>query len=196
MVCAGCAISDPELLPWFSGKRLSDYPRPSVEVNTAVLTVRIRGPLSVMQVRDQVECDWRLPGTFVYEGERLADAVLRSLRAKAGAVGLAPPQLHVFDEPTRDDRGWVLSVAHRDVMPAVMFASSSASASSAGSRLVPVVEAAGMLHGHDNILEFAVAQLWATTGERLTHTAAAVAVYGVSGLHEAVLGERLLPDSF
>lgn len=30
--------------------------------------------------------------------------------------GLQPRQLHVFDNPTRDDRGWALSVAHIDVI--------------------------------------------------------------------------------
>ncbi|WIB61446.1 NUDIX domain-containing protein [Curtobacterium sp. MCLR17_007] len=61
---------------------------------------------------------WGLPGTFVHEGERLADAALRWPREKAGVTGLAPRQLHVFDDPVRDDRGWVLSVARLDVVPA------------------------------------------------------------------------------
>ena len=72
-----------------SGKRLADYPHPSVAVDTAVMTV-VDGELSVLQVRDAVDGDWRLPGTFVHEGERLADSVLRSLREKAGVEGLAP----------------------------------------------------------------------------------------------------------
>jgi len=54
----------------------------------------------------------RLPGTFLHEGETLADAVSRSLREKAGVEGGTPRQLHVFDDPNRDERGWVLSVAH------------------------------------------------------------------------------------
>jgi 8-oxo-dGTP diphosphatase len=176
-----------------SGKRLSDYPRPSVAVDTAVLTVPIGGPLSVVQVRDQVDGDWRLPGTFVHEGERLADAVLRSLRDKAGVTGLAPRQLHVFDDPSRDDRGWVLSVAHLDVVPA------SALQTAMEARITPVSEATGMVHGHDDILEFAVAQI------RSDHRGAPdphgllpspFTMSALRGLHEAVLGERLLPDSF
>lgn len=60
---------------------------------------------------------WSLPGSFVRERERLADAVDRTLREKCGIEGLAPEQLVVLDDPARDDRGWVLSVAHLDTVP-------------------------------------------------------------------------------
>ena len=58
-----------------------------------------------------------LPGTFVHEREHLHDAVLRSLRHKAGITGREPEQLKVFDDPDRDPRGWVVTVAHLDVVP-------------------------------------------------------------------------------
>jgi 8-oxo-dGTP diphosphatase len=176
-----------------NGKRLSDYPRPSVAVDTAVLTVPVGGALSVVQVRDQTDGDWRLPGTFVHEGERLADAVLRSLRDKAGVTGLAPRQLHVFDDPSRDDRGWVLSVAHLDVVPAASLDLGD------DARLVPASEATGMVHGHDDILGFAVARLRADhRGAPDPHglLPSPFTMSALRGLHEAVLGERLLPDSF
>jgi ADP-ribose pyrophosphatase YjhB (NUDIX family) len=92
------------------GKRLEDYPRPSVAVDTAVLTVD-GGRLVVLLAGGT------LPGTFLHPGETLSDAVLRSLRDKAGVVGRSPRQLRVFDNPSRDPRGWVLSVAHIDVVP-------------------------------------------------------------------------------
>src|SRR4051812_47939943 len=102
-----------------SGKTLTDYPRPSVAVDTAVLTVAPdRRGLHVLLVRRNGKddgSDWALPGTFLHEGETLAEAVLRSLKEKAGLLGRAPQQLHVFDAPDRDPRGWVLSVAHVDV---------------------------------------------------------------------------------
>lgn len=177
-----------------SGRRLTDYPRPSVAVDTAVLTVPVGGPLSVVQVRDATEGDWRLPGTFVHEGERLADAVLRSLSTKAGVTGLAPQQLHVFDDPSRDDRGWVLSVAHLDVVPARALDLDEPQV-----RLAPVVEARGMVHGHDDILEFAVARLRTAYEEAPDPHGLLEEPFTMSELrqlHEAVLGERLLPDSF
>ncbi len=177
-----------------SGRRLTDYPRPSVAVDTAVLTVPAGGPLSVVQVRDATEGDWRLPGTFVHEGERLASAVLRSLSTKAGVTGLAPEQLHVFDDPARDDRGWVLSVAHLDVVPARVLDLDEPQV-----RLTPVVEARGMVHGHDDILEFAVVRLRSVYSDAPDPHGLLDEPFTMSELrqlHEAVLGERLLPDSF
>ena len=69
-----------------AGRTLDEYPRPSVAVDTAVLTVR-DDELHVLLVQPGqagAEALRRLPGTFLHEGETLADAVLRSLRQKAG----------------------------------------------------------------------------------------------------------------
>lgn len=100
------------------GRTLEDYPRPSVAVDTAVLTVRDTVEVLVVRGGTDDAAGWRLPGSFLHPGERLADAVLRSLREKASVQGLSPAQLRVFDDPERDPRGWVLSVAHVDVVPA------------------------------------------------------------------------------
>ena len=176
-----------------SGKRLADYPHPSVAVDTAVMTV-VDGELSVLQVRDAVDGDWRLPGTFVHEGERLADSVLRSLREKAGVEGLAPRQLHVFDDPARDSRGWVLSVAHLDVVAAAALTIDAGRA-----RLVPVAAAGTMVHAHDDILEYAVAQLREDHRERPDPhglLAEPFTMTELRRLHEVVLGVELQPDTF
>lgn len=178
------------------GKRLDEYPHPSVAVDTAVLTVPADGPLSVLQVRDRTEGDWRLPGTFVHEGERLAEAVLRSLRDKAGVAGLAPRQLHVFDDPARDDRGWVMSVAHLDVVPATVLLGA---LDPELARIVPVDDARGMVHGHDDILGHAVASLRADHATRPDPhglLAEPFTMRSLRHLHEAVGGRPLLPDSF
>src|SRR4051794_37495718 len=141
-----------------SGKMLEDYPRPSVAVDTAVLTVGPDRTLSVLLVRRDSahrRDAWALPGTFVHPGERLADAVLRSLDQKARLVGTTPRQLHVFDDPTRDGRGWVLSVAHVVVLPwpkvePVLVARPD------DDRLCPVAEATGLPFDHDRIVRRAV----------------------------------------
>ena len=104
------------------GRALTDYPRPSVAVDTAVLTVGpAQASLDVVLHRragGHRGNEWALPGTFLHAGETLAQAVRRSLRDKAVLdVAVDPDQLHVFDDPKRDDRGWVLSVAHVAVVP-------------------------------------------------------------------------------
>lgn len=135
-----------------SGRTLADYPRPSVAVDTALLTLDPGLDLAVLQVRRPNGAGWALPGTFLHKGERLADAVDRSLRVKAGVRGLHPRQLHVFDEPDRDDRGWVLSVAHVDVVRADRLASRFAT----DTRLVPVSSPGRLPYGHGGIIARAV----------------------------------------
>src|SRR3954464_2030619 len=130
-----------------SGRTLAEYPHPNVAVDTAVLTVTTDFVLCVGLVEDDGR---RLPGTFLHEGERLADAVRRSLHMKAGVEGLQPEQLHVFDDPRRDERGWVLSVAHVDVVPVERLGASSRL------ELVPVADATGLPFDHDEIVARAV----------------------------------------
>ena len=97
--------------------QLTQFPRPSVAVDTAVLCPVPGRGLHVLLTHpgDGV---WQLPGSILRPQERLAEAVARCLREKARLVDRAPVQLHVFDQPDRDDRGWVISVAHLDVLSA------------------------------------------------------------------------------
>lgn len=141
--------------PDSSGKTLTDYPRPSVAVDTAVLTVA-DGALCVVVVEDPRDGSRRLPGTFLHEGEVLADAVTRSLAEKGGLAGLSPVQLRVFDALDRDERGWVLSVAHLVAVPAPRLGDAS---------IVPVEQAGPLTYDHAEILSLAVARLRADYSE-------------------------------
>jgi ADP-ribose pyrophosphatase YjhB (NUDIX family) len=181
-------------------RRLEDYPRPSVAVDTAVLTVpEGRAPaLSVLLVRRQGthrHGQWLLPGTFIHPGETLADAVLRSLREKAHLEGLRPRQLHVFDDPGRDDRGWVLSVAHVDVVPAERVQAALAS----GCVLAPVDEVSGLAFDHDAIVRMATDDLRDRYREhpdpdRLLPEP--FTLLQLQRLHQAVAGHDLVKDTF
>src|SRR5437763_13630175 len=97
---------------------LAQWPRPSVAVDVALLTVRPPGELAVLVHRradGYGKGKWSLPGTFIHEGETLQEAALRALRGKVGVRGEHPEQLPVFDAIGRDDRGRVLSVAPADL---------------------------------------------------------------------------------
>ncbi|MFW3171357.1 NUDIX hydrolase [Geodermatophilus sp. CPCC 206100] len=186
-----------------SGRALTDYPRPSVAVDTAVLTVPADDPrLAVLLVRrageDRQE-EWALPGSFLHEGESLADAVRRSLRQKAGLTPEGEPrQLHVFDEPHRDDRGWVLSVAHvaalpwRAVEPVVV--------ARQGDVVVrPVDEIRGLLFDHDDIVERAADDMRTAYRERPDPDGLLDEPFTIRqlyGLHEAVVGRLRSVDTF
>ena len=178
-----------------SGKRLIDYPRPSVAVDTAVLTLDDDLGLVVLQVRRHNARGWALPGTFLHENETLDAAVNRSLRAKANVAGLQPRQLHVFDDPGRDERGWVLSVAHVDVVQPDRLASRFPTTT----RLVPV-EAPGRLpFDHASIIERSLAYIRSRYADRPDPDHLLGDEFTIRDLqlaHEAVLGRDLQRDWF
>jgi len=180
-----------------SGRTLEDYPRPSVATDTAVLTIS-GGRLCVLLTLTNDAArggtpEWRLPGTFLHPGETLADAVRRSLQDKAGIVGLEPRQLHVFDEPGRDDRGCVLSVAHYDVVREERMPASDRT------RIVDVDALPVLEYDHAKIIAFAVVALRAEY-RRAPDPAGFLpepfTIRRLRQVHEAVAGERLLPDTF
>lgn len=102
---------DPELAP---------YRGPHLAVDVALLTVRHSDAepdtLGVVVHRRGAgaheEGEWALMGRMVRERETLAEAVRSALEDKCGIHGLTPRQLFVADDPSRDSRGWVMSVAH------------------------------------------------------------------------------------
>ncbi len=182
-----------------TGRTLADYPRPSVAVDTAVLTVD-GGALCVVLVLPSEGDDPsahgrpRLPGTFLHEGERLADAVLRSLLDKAGVTGLDPRQLHVFDDPDRDDRGRVLSVAHVVTVPARDLVLDPAKAA-----LAPVARLPQLAYRHDEIVGMAVDSIrgeYAAAPDPRDLLDAPFTLRDLQDLHEAVAGEPLPRDAF
>lgn len=174
------------------GKRLEDYPRPSVAVDTAVLTVD-DGRLAVL-----LACG-ALPGTFIHEGETLADAVLRSLRDKAGVTGRQPRQLRVFDKPDRDPRGWVLSVAHVDVVPRTELEKA---LEHDGVRLAPVDDAVvpeGLPYEQGEIVRVAVESVRADYQVEPDPAALLDEPFTLAQLrtlHTQVLGEEPMRDTF
>lgn len=169
---------------------LDSFPRPSVAVDTAVLTV-VDDELSVLLLPASAGLPVRLPGTFLHEGETLSEAVLRSLRDKAGVRGLAPRQLHVFDAVDRDDRGRVLSVAFVDVVQARSLP--------VDALLVDVARLPSLAFDHDRIVAFAVDAVRDAYRESPDPSGLLDEPFTMRDLravHEAVLGERLLPDTF
>lgn len=177
------------------GSSLTDYPRPSVAVDTAVLTVDPDLGLSVLQVRRAPGPGWALPGTFLHEGEILADAVQRSLVDKAGVHHLRPRQLHVFDAPDRDDRGWVLSVAHVAVVAPERLTTRFADRT----RLVPVDAPGRLVYDHRDIITLAVDDVRAgyqATPDPDGLLGDVFALRQLRAVHEAVLGCPLQRDTF
>ncbi|MDT5097438.1 MAG: hypothetical protein QOC76_1175 [Mycobacterium sp.] len=178
-----------------SGRKLTDYPRPSVAVDTAVLTLDPKLGLVVLEVRRPAGKGWALPGTFIHEGETLAGAVDRSLRVKANVRGLHPRQLHVFDDPKRDDRGWVLSVAHVQVVRREQLADRFAETT----RLVSIDAPGRLPFDHADIITLAVEDVRSRyrdkpdpdglLGDKFTLRELRIA-------HETIAGRELQRDTF
>jgi 8-oxo-dGTP diphosphatase len=184
---------------------LEKYPRPSVAVDVALLTV-VPGTradqLSVLVHRRSEGVgagQWALPGRFLRPNETLEQAALVALREKVGVQGQRPRQLRVFDEQGRDDRGWVLSVAHVDLVPFDWLPPELRS----DCRVAPLVGEAvqaqlpgneRLFFDHDDIVRTAVAAIrddyrWKPDPSRLLGDA--FTLYDLRRLHEAVLGETV-----
>lgn len=184
-----------ETHPGTGGKDLTAYPRPSVAVDTAVLTVVPEIGLAVLQVRRTDGPGWALPGTFLHEGEILVHAVTRSLAVKANIRGLRPRQLHVFDALRRDDRGRVLSVAH----VAVVRPDALETRLTETTRLMPADAPGRLIYDHPDIIALAVADVRAhyetspdpdhLLGDEFT-------LRDLRRTHEAIAGRALQRDTF
>lgn len=177
-----------------SGKSLTDYPRPSVAVDTAVLTIGADQDLMALQVPRAGARGWALPGTFLRPGEVLADAVNRSLAEKAGVHELRPRQLHVFDALGRDDRGWVLSVAHVAVVAPEALADRFDT-----TRLVPVTAPGRLAYDHRAIIALAVEEVrarYAATPDPDRLLGDSFTLRDLRLVHEAILGQELQRDTF
>lgn len=165
-------------------------------VDTALLTLDPADPqLLVLEVRRTDAPGWALPGTFLHNGERLADAVERSLQAKADVRGLRPRQLHVYDDPARDTRGWVLSVAHVEVVPIRRLDSRRPR----GTRLVSVARPGRLGYGHAEIIARAVREVRDRYAEQPDpdHLLGRQFTLGeLHRVHQAVAGRPLQRDAF
>ncbi len=183
-----------------SGRDLEAYPRPSVTVDVAVLTVppgREAGlhVVTIERAGRHRHGQRQLPGTFLHAGERLVDAALRALREKAALDGVRPVQLHVFDALDRDDRGWVIAVAHLDVVPYERIEP----ALGGQVALEPVADLAGLAFDHDEILRFAtehVRREHETRPDPFALLPEPFTLLDLRRLHEAVTGTPLVKDTF
>jgi len=134
----------------------------------------------------------------LHQGERLADAVTRSLAQKAGVTGGRPAQLTVFDDPGRDERGWVLSVAHLAVIPCAALVDALLDDPNRV-RLAPVSRSGSLPYDHKAIVAAAVRELrrqyadhpdpGRLLGPRFT-------IRELLDVHRAVAGVTLQKDTF
>jgi 8-oxo-dGTP diphosphatase len=201
------------------GKAFEDYPRPSLAVDPAVLTVE-RGRLVTLlwrRANEPSQGAWALPGVFVNEQESLEAAVARALREK---VGIAAPQnvhqLLAWNKPDRDPRGWVVTIAYSVLLPESRFGSAALLGTEVDRFVIEVPAAAprgtprAVIHAqsgeavepafdHDEILGLMVTKLrdeiW-RSDVALEMLPPRFTLRALQEVFEAVLGRRLNKDSF
>jgi 8-oxo-dGTP diphosphatase len=196
---------------------LGAYPRPSLAVDPALLTVEGDQLWAVVWRRRHPPQEgwWALPGVFVSEGEDLEAAVHRALRDKAHASHVSHlEQLFTWNKHGRDPRGWVVTVAYFALLPYDrVHAAVTASDDAALLRVSmqdnevgtsgPLLGADGrrvrLAFDHDEIIRLVVMRL----RERLWQTSVALTLLPdrftlreMQRVYEAILGHRLNKDSF
>lgn len=177
-------------------RKFHPYPRPIVAVDVALLTLA-EDRLAVVELRRPDSGKWALPGTFLREGETLADAVKRCLSDKLGVHGVRPRQLHVFDDPGRDDRDWVLSVAHVAVVRPEQL--DSLGSGSDQTRLAPADRPGDLVWDHPAIVKLAkndVRSRYETAADPEGLLDKRFLLRELKRVHEAVAGEDLGRDKF
>lgn len=95
-------------------KQFHTYKNPSLAVDLAVFGYHNK-ELSVLLLnrKDEPFKDgWTLPGGFLQIAETLQEVCNRIMKTKIGLENIYLEQLYTFDEPGRDPRGRVISIAH------------------------------------------------------------------------------------
>lgn len=95
-------------------KPFSNYKNPVLAVDLVVFGYN-EGELSVLLLNRKeapFKDFWTLPGAFLQMEETLLQASSRVLAAKIGMDKIYLEQLYTFDDPDRDPRGRVISIAH------------------------------------------------------------------------------------
>lgn len=177
--------------------RLSDYPRPNVAVDIAVLTVVDDSVHVVTQPSDNGRA---LPGRFIREGRTVDETVREVLELKLGLSpdDVHPHLLHVFSEPDRDPRGWTISIAHSVALPSDELVHVVGELEPLTSEGV-LSSGQHLLYDHDRIVTAATDSFRRRYEDRPDPDNLLRPPFTLTDLrrlHEVVLGRRLMRDTF
>ncbi|RKT84864.1 8-oxo-dGTP diphosphatase [Saccharopolyspora antimicrobica] len=87
-------------------------PNPDLVVDAVVFANPSNPHVLLIQRRDEpFQGHWALPGGYVEAGEWLKDAAIRELAEETGVSVRSVQRVGVYDDPRRDPRGHVVSVA-------------------------------------------------------------------------------------
>lgn len=201
---------------FLAGYDAARFPRPSLAVDVALLTVderRLR-VLLAQRTEHPHRGRWGLLGGFVGFDESIDAAATRVLKTKGGHSGVFLEQLYTFGAPGRDPRTRVISVAHYALVHPEKLAQpapkglalqwADVQVSWAGERGGP---AAALIDGRSQALAFDHAEMLGLVVQRLRGKLNYAPIgfellpldftlFDLQKVHEAILGRALNKDSF
>ena len=94
-----------------TAKHSYKYPRPALTADVVLVTREAKPRvLFIRRKKEPFAGKWALPGGFVEENERIADAARRELLEETGVRISELDHLYTAGDPGRDPRGWTVSV--------------------------------------------------------------------------------------
>ncbi len=137
----------------------TDLPQPICTVDIVLLTVRDDGLMVATLKREHAPYIGRsaLPGGYIHADEdaNAFGAAMRVIRDKTGIVPPYLEQLSTFSGPTRDPRGWSVSIVHYALVPGELIAQ----ANNASVQLLPVDRPLALPFDHELMVRTAVERL-------------------------------------
>lgn len=185
-------------MPESAPARAASSPRVICTVDVVLLTLR-DGRLQVVLLRRDREPaagQWALPGGYIHADtdQGAQDAARRVLRDKAGLESPYLEQLATFSGPTRDPRGWSVSIAYYALVPAALLP-----ADDGRLALRPVDALPALPFDHADIVSVAVSRVRSKSqySSLPVHLCQApFTLPQLQAVYEAVLGEPLNKVSF
>lgn len=172
--------------------------QPELAVDIVVFTIE-NGLLKALLVRRSkapAKGSYTLPGGYLWQGETTSQAAKRTLKDKAGVQNAYFEQLYTFDDPTRDSRGHVITVAHLALVPAERLSRSEATKDI---RIQAVGEIKDLPFDHGKILAYALKRLRTKLGYSNVAYSLLPELFTLSQLqevYEVILGHEIDKRNF
>ena len=176
------------------------YYNPPVTVDVVIFTIEndVLNTLIVQRHNDPFKNSPALPGGFLKEGETSEDAAKRILKDKAGVEKVYIEQLFTFDDPKRDPRGPVISIAYFAIVPREQIEIQE-SEYTEKPRFIPIQSLGKLAFDHTTILKYAVERLQSKleyTNISYSLLPTLFTLTQLQKIYEAVLGRELDKRNF